>query len=263
MNKIRKSMEGIRASEELKQKTLAYVEEQRQKQLCSKRHRNPKFALAAACIVLFCAAGGYGVYQSPTAYLSIDVNPSVELEINRFGRVVSVQGYNEDGVRVVNQVRLKNLPYAKAVEQLLESEKESGYLSEDTLVVFTVISDNSEDILQELQEDAVTDYNTLTYESDVYCRQQAHEHEMSFGKYEVYLELSEYDTTVTVEDCHNMTMQEIQTRIESCHGHQYLEQEETESETLEQSQQDSVLQEEFVQQENHKEHEGHHGHGGH
>lgn len=41
-------------------------------------------------------------------------------------------------------------------------------------------------------------------------------HEMSFGKYRAYLELSEYDQNVTVEDCHGMTMGEIQNRINRC-----------------------------------------------
>lgn len=45
---------------------------------------------------------------------------------------------------------------------------------------------------------------------------EAHLHEMSFGKYRAYLELSEYDPNVTVEDCHGMTMGEIQNRIDRC-----------------------------------------------
>ena len=31
--------------------------------------------------------------MTPTAYISIDINPSLELGINRFDRIVSVEGY--------------------------------------------------------------------------------------------------------------------------------------------------------------------------
>ena len=49
--------------------------------------------------------------------------------------------------------------------------------------------------------------------------EEAHSHEMSFGIYRAYLELSQYDESVTVEDCHEMSMGEIQTRIEGCRHH--------------------------------------------
>ncbi len=48
------------------------------------------------------------------------------------------------------------------------------------------------------------------------CLREAHQHEMSFGKYRAYLELLEYDENVSVEDCHGMTIGEIQNRIDSC-----------------------------------------------
>lgn len=48
---------------------------------------------------------------------------------------------------------------------------------------------------------------------------EAHQHEMSFGKYRAFLELSQYDADITVEDCHRMSMGEIQNRIKSCQGH--------------------------------------------
>ena len=47
--------------------------------------------------------------------------------------------------------------------------------------------------------------------------------EMSFGKYRAYLELAEYDRSVTVEDCHGMSMGEIQDRIEGCRQHEETE----------------------------------------
>ncbi len=230
MNRFRKSMEGIRASEELKTNTLKYLEEQRKSRECRKRHLVSRIALAAVCLLIFLAAGGYTVYREPVSYISIDVNPSVELGLNRFGRVVSAEGYNRDGKDILEQLALNNLPYMKAIERLLENERYVGLLREDSLLVFTVISEESDSMIEQLlTNEAWNMYDAFTYTSDKVCREEAHQNEMSFGKYRAYLELAEYDESITVEDCHGMTMQEIQKRINSCGGHGDTEKEENHS----------------------------------
>ena len=47
---------------------------------------------------------------------------------------------------------------------------------------------------------------------------EAHGHGISIGKYSAYLQLAKYDDSVTVEDCHEMSMSEIHRRI-SEHKH--------------------------------------------
>lgn len=221
MNRIRKSMEGIKATGEMKANTLKYLEEQRHGRMqCPKRRFVPQAALAAVCLLLFFAVGGYSVYAKPVAYISIDVNPSVELGLNRFGRVVSAEGYNEDGKGILQQLSLKNLPYMQAIERLLENENEGGFLKEGSLLVFTVISRDPDSLIACLNaNEAWQSYEASAYISDEICREEAHQHGMSFGKYSAYLELAEYDESITVEDCHKMTMQEIQNRIKSCGEH--------------------------------------------
>lgn len=218
MNRIRESMENIRASEELKQRTLEYLRHER-RYVRAKRIR--RFALAAACLCLLIFAGGYTVYLRPVSYISIDVNPSVELGVNRFGRVVEAEAYNEEGKALLAQAALKHKPYLKAIGSLLEEESGSGYLTEDARVFITVISDSWEAILKAIRADELSGkYGAQTYTSDLACRQEAHRQEMSFGKYRAYLELSQYDESLTVEACHGMSMGELEDRIETCRGHQ-------------------------------------------
>lgn len=221
MNAIRESMSGIRATEELKKKTLRYLAEQQGKTRRLRARPAFKYALAAVCLFLLLGAGGYSVYRQPVSYISIDVNPSVELGINRFGRVVSADAYNEDGQAVLRQLSLQNVPYVQAIHTLLENEVKSGFLKEDSLLVFTVISAQHASIMEELSAaDFSKNYETVLYTSDAGCMEAAHSHKMSFGKYRGYQELLQYDANITVEDCHNMTMEEIHDRIESCSGHQ-------------------------------------------
>lgn len=222
MNPIRESLKNIQATEELKQNTLQYLNEQRS----GKRHVGtrfaPAYALVIAGLVCLIGMGGHLVYSKPVSYISIDVNPSVELSLNRFGRVVSAEAYNDDGKGMLGQMSLKNVSYMQAIDRLLNDDKYIGYLKEDAVLVFTVISEQPEKILEEIHSSGLSEkYEALTYTSDLSCREEAHRHEMSFGKYRTYLELLEYDEDVTIEDCHGMTMGELRERIDACsHGGQ-------------------------------------------
>lgn len=211
-------MKEICASEELKKNTLEYLKKQ---QNYRKPHLVWRYVLAAACFcIVLGMAGGYLAYARPVSYISVDINPSIELGVNRFGKVVSADAYNVDGQDILEHVRLKNMSYIGAIEKLLGSEDCSVYLTGDSRLFFTVISEESNKIAAEINENEISRfYGAQTYISDTACREEAHQHDMSFGKYRAYLELSEYDETVTVEDCHGMTMGEISDRIETCKGH--------------------------------------------
>ena len=214
MNVIQESMKNIRASEELKRNTLHYLDRQKKRAMPGKVWR---YAAVAACLFLFLTAGGFRLYAKPVSYISIDVNPSIELGINRFGRVVSADAYNADGQDILEHVKLKNMSYSQAIDKLLQSEDYAVYLTEGSHLVFTVISEHSDSIMQKLNEEEQSlEYRVSTYTSDMTCREEAHRHQMSFGKYRACQELTQYDETVTIEDCHGMTMGEICDHIRTC-----------------------------------------------
>lgn len=224
MNEIQKSMENICSTEEMKQRTLQYLEAQRTKQSHSifqqKSYRALRFAMAVICVFLLSGAGSYVLYSRPVSYISIDVNPSIELAVNRFDRVVSAKGYNADGEDILQHVPLKNISYLQAIDRLLQDAYYSRYLNQDSQLVVTVISDHSDAMLEQINANTTFQaLDAMTYSSDTACMAEAHQHEMSFGKYRAFLELSQYDDSITVEDCHGMTMGEIQNRIRTCQGH--------------------------------------------
>src|SRR5665647_104784 len=65
-------------------------------------------ALVAACMMVFLGGSAYA-YYTPTAYVSLDVNPSIEFSVNRFDRVLSVKGVTDDGSEILAEVELANL----------------------------------------------------------------------------------------------------------------------------------------------------------
>ncbi len=223
-NKIKKSMENIQATEEMKQRTLRYLEAQQTRRSRSFFQQRPHMAIgyvmAAICVFLLAGTGGYAVYSKPVSYISIDVNPSIELAVNRFDRVVSAKGYNADGEDILQHVPLENISYLQAIDRLLKDAYYSRYLNRDSQLVVTVVSEHSDTMLEQISANAAFQaLDTATYSSDTACMAEAHQHEMSFGKYRAYLELSQYDGSISVEDCHGMTIGEIQNRIRTCQGH--------------------------------------------
>lgn len=88
--------------------------------------------LAACCMLLL----GITVYQfsfKVDSVVEIDVNPSLELQVNRSDRVVRVNALNADGVKILDDLR-DDLNYRKlnvAVQMLVDTMVVDGYLDQE------------------------------------------------------------------------------------------------------------------------------------
>lgn len=219
-NKVRDAFDCVKADEELKNSTKAFLQKARQRE----SRRMPAFPLAAACALLtvFLCIGSYVLLWMPVAYVSIDVNPSLELELNRLDRVISVRAYNEDGERIAGTVSVKGMPYEKAIETIVDSEEMQPYLTQDAALTFTVATDSpgkEERLLSEIaQSHGCVDHGGISVRADISLVGEAHGNGLSLGKYLVYQLLLEYDPSVTVQDCHDMSMSELHGRLEE-HEH--------------------------------------------
>ncbi len=114
-NRIKEAFGDVHAEESLKRGALDAV--RRLTHGYRRRVVTRRLAPALACLMI--ALGGMGgLYFTPTSVISIDVNPSLELSVNRFDRVVGVTSYNEDGRALVQELTLTHQNYAEAVEQV-------------------------------------------------------------------------------------------------------------------------------------------------
>ena len=77
-----------------------------------------------------------------TAFVDIDINPSIELQLNDSNQVVAVEGVNEDGRSVLAGLALEGLSYEEALSALTSSEALAPYLNDDAFVQVSVASDN-------------------------------------------------------------------------------------------------------------------------
>lgn len=222
-DRIRKAFEGIRAEEELKAHTETYLLENMRKKQERKARKSFGLAVsAAACLLLACVCfGGWKFYFTPTAAVSIDINPSVELEVNRFDRVLSVTGYNADGRELADSLDIRFLDCREAVGQILESETVSGLLSNDEILEITVAGNNNTQcgrILSQMKTSTEGEENVRCYSASMEDVEHARDSGLSLGKYRAFLEVQALDLDITPEEVRDMTMKEIRELIRELSG---------------------------------------------
>lgn len=146
-DRFRNAFDGVVADEALKKKTETYVAAELERRSRRTAPRRTRFAAAlAALILVFGSIGTYSAYAMPVSYIEIEATPSVELSLNRFDRVISTEAKNEAGEALLEELSLKHMKYTDAVEAVLESAANSGYLTSGSEPVITVTSKNSSDI---------------------------------------------------------------------------------------------------------------------
>lgn len=155
-----------------------------------------------------------------TAFVDIDINPSVQLRLNSSDCVVGAEGINEDGASLLSSVPVDGLPYEQALRALTSSEALAPYVDDDPFIALSVSSENQD------QERALTDVSESYLASCPYvgsCNgvtqqfyDEAHSHGMGCGRYAAALRLSELDPSVSIDDCSGMTMRELRDRIGHC-----------------------------------------------
>lgn len=227
-NEIQKAFDTIQASDTLKASTKQYIAEQRHKRQGFFHGSILSRAIPAFALLLcLLSIGGYHLLQTPVSYISMDINPSIELSLNRFDRVVQATAFNDDGQLLLDAVSVNGQTYTQAIDNLVTSETMRSYLTEENILTFTVASTDTarERNLISGIEAAEANKNGCQHicrsaNADMSLVQQAHQQGLSFGKYAAYLELQTYDNTITVEDCKNMTMREMNDYIGQCKAEQ-------------------------------------------
>jgi len=74
------------------------------------------------------------------AYLSIDINPSIELSVNEDLEVIKIKGYNNDGKKIVNLlVDWKEKELTEVAERIIQLSMEKNYLRQGEEVLITTV----------------------------------------------------------------------------------------------------------------------------
>ncbi len=208
-DRIKNAFDSIHAEEEIKNNTIKFIN---QKRRTKKSFSYKLVPMAAALLLVFgVCLFGYKLYSTPITVLSIDINPSLELGINYFDKVVEVKGYNEDGSELTTALDIKHSNYKDAIDKIMNYDE---YTNE--VVSITVGGKNGKNknkILSNIEIISEKDEN-------VYCESatdeeitDAHKKGLSFGKYKAYLKLLENGYEITEDEIKGMSMKDIKDKL--------------------------------------------------
>lgn len=187
--------------------------------------------LVAACFCMIALAGGTYTYQNGKvdSVIGIDVNPSVELSVNKKNKVLEAKALNEDGESIMQDMDLKGVDLNTAVNAVIGSMVTHGYLSQLDNAILVTVSNDSISKAQGLRYAVVNDIrNTLeekqlkavVYDQQVMeedeVKQLADEYKISYGKAYFLRELILQNNSLSMDDMKSLaplTMEEIAKEI--------------------------------------------------
>lgn len=212
------AFDAIEASDELVEMTTHVVlASMRNLQDVKRRNRWGLMTAVAMACLLFVGSSAM-LYFTPTAVVSVDINPSLEMEINRFDRVVDVNGYNEDGIALAKALNVTHMRYSEAMDALIASDIVNELMAQDGDLTIAVVPTKSveqgDEIVAYVNQCTTQHQNTHCYMMSNDAHHQAHELGLSCGRYQAYVALSKVEDNITPAQLNAMSMKEIRERME-------------------------------------------------
>ena len=181
---------------------------------CYSTSARPWMAAAAMFMLLFASSLVYlAAPGSPVAYVTVDINPSLELGISAKHNVVSVQALNEDAAILLSELKLKGQSLDEALANILEAAKKKQYLNTETpgIVISGSPAGNKEANLGQIESilentaEKFLDENASRVAVAVVTanrsqREEAQKLGLSVGKYTVYRDAQDRGINLQVEE---------------------------------------------------------------
>ena len=215
---IRSVLENIQPDENLIKNTEMLL---KSKGSQKKIHLNKLLIAACFSIILLTLTFSTYRYNQPVAYICIDVNPSLELVVNKFDQVIDVVYFNDEGKNLVSTKELYSLKPAEAINLILDRVNSRGYLSSssDSVVSIAMYSKNVDRSIQ-LMEESIKDVddnfksiNIVSYTVSTDLKKEADSLSISFGKLNLIKIIQHLDKSVAVEDYRDVTITSIMNDI--------------------------------------------------
>ncbi|MBP1966769.1 anti-sigma-I factor RsgI family protein [Paenibacillus aceris] len=199
----------------------------------NRRFRVPQIGilsgLAAAivlCFVLVSTLTGSVPSDQVVAYVTIDINPSIEIGIDNKEIVQDLNGLNSDGVELISTLQYKGKSLEDVTSDILD-RAEQGALAKgegDIIISSTVVEQkaavNDEAIATKLKNqvskhieqahpEQVKNYEVTAFAAPQEVRQEAKASGVSAGKYAIYLNAVDNGVKVSLDDIKSVSIHQL------------------------------------------------------
>ncbi|MEX2460516.1 MAG: anti-sigma factor domain-containing protein [Paenibacillaceae bacterium] len=190
---------------------------------------------AAILLLLFNMNPGSTVMANKqiVAYVSIDINPSVEMGIDEHDIVLEIRGLNPDGEELIRNINFAGKSIDTLMEDLLQKAEEK-YLSkgEGDIIISSTMGENGnadskvndvilstklkEVALQHIEKshpEQKDHYQVTAFAADKEVRKTAKSKGLSAGKYTIYLNAKDKGQETTIEDLKKESVHSIAKKV--------------------------------------------------
>ena len=191
--------------------------------------------LVAACLAVMLLGGGGLFYQQANAVasvVSLDVNPSIELKVNRSEKVLACTPLNEDAKAILadmgNGADLKGAKLDVAVNAIVGSLVRNGYLNSISSAIMISVEDKDTARAEKLQRELTSTVDgilqtsesrasvlTQTLTQDAGLAQQARENSISTGKAALVNRVLALNATLKFDALAKLSVEELKDLAEA------------------------------------------------
>lgn len=204
--------------------------------MTTKKTANRKWtSLIAACLAVMLLGGGGVFYQRANAVasvVSLDVNPSIELKVNRSERVLACTPLNEDAKAILadmsNGADLKGAKLDVAVNAIVGSLVRNGYLDSISSAIMISVEDKNTARAEKLQRELSSTVDgvlqtseakaavlTQTLTQDAGREQQARENNISTGKAALVNHVLALNSALKFDELAKLSVEELKDLAEA------------------------------------------------
>ena len=204
--------------------------------MTTKKMANRKWtSLIAACLAVMLLGGGGVFYQRANAVasvVSLDVNPSIELKVNRSEKVLACTPLNEDAKAILADMGggadLKGAKLDVAVNAIVGSLVRNGYLDSISSAIMISVEDKDTARAEKLQRELTSTVDgvlqtsaakaavlTQTLTQDAGREQQARENNISTGKAALVNHVLALNSALKFDELAKLSVEELKDLAEA------------------------------------------------
>lgn len=186
------------------------------------------FGVVAAVLLIMMMtpfiSGIFSTTSTPTqtvAYVSVDINPSIHMAIDKDNRVLQAKAINSDGESILKQVQIHNKTVEDAVSLITEEAIVEGFITKEKAnsVVVAIAPVEKDMKVAVLEQSLVASAKSVlsvkdlasevqVFQTDQSLKEQAEKNGLSMGKLALALKANNDGIQVSLDDMKNMSITE-------------------------------------------------------
>lgn len=192
----------------------------------SKSNKIKKWIIGASAAAVIALAAGIGFagnqYFSVATVIGIDVNPSIELRVNKNDAVVKALALNSDAEIILDEMKLKGVDCDVAVNALIGSMLRHGYIDELKNSILISVDNPDAQKSAELEERLINEINSIlsgssvepavmaqSVSDDASIKSLAEQYGISVGKATLIQKICNADPTKTFESLAGLSVNDL------------------------------------------------------